>query len=287
MTGFGRAEVEREGLRLRVEVRGVNHKGLDIQVSLPASLLPHETALRSAVKARIHRGRVEVRAFLEALGEEAVEVRYSEAAARALGAFAHDLERAGLLSRGMTLTDLLQVPDAVQIRLSPSAEAEAGRILLEALGAALDRFQQTRREEGEKLSAQFRQALAALQTLRAEAAALSPDQASQAAERLQQRIAALGAAVEAGRMEQEAALIAQRADVTEELVRLAAHLEALGALLPEDGREQGRRMDHLLQEMQREVSTLLAKSDLLPLTQKGLEMRLIVEQMREQAQNVA
>ena len=161
MTGFGRAEVEREGLRLRVEVRGVNHKGLDIQVSLPASLLPHETALRSAVKARIHRGRVEVRAFLEALGEEAVEVRYSEAAARALGAFAHDLERAGLLSRGMTLTDLLQVPDAVQIRLSPSAEAEAGRILLEALGAALDRFQQTRREEGEKLSAQFRQALLA------------------------------------------------------------------------------------------------------------------------------
>jgi uncharacterized protein (TIGR00255 family) len=88
-------------------------------------------------------------------------------------------------------------------------------------------------------------------------------------------------------MEQEVALLAQRADVTEELVRLRAHLEALSALLSEEDREQGRRLDHLLQEMQREISTLLAKSDLLPLTQAGLQMRLVVEQMREQAQNVA
>jgi len=287
MTGFGRAEVEGEGLRLRVEVRGVNHKGLDVQVSLPASLLAHEPALRSAVKERVHRGRVEVRAFLEALGEAAVEVRYSEAAARALGTFAQNLERAGLLSRGMTLSDLLGVPDAVQIRLSPTAEAEAGRILLEALGAALDRFEETRRREGEHLSHQFREALRSLEALEAEASSLAPGQAAQAAERLQQRVAALGVSVEPGRMEQEVALLAQRADVTEELVRLRAHLEALSALLSEEDREQGRRLDHLLQEMQREISTLLAKSDLLPLTQAGLQMRLVVEQMREQAQNVA
>ncbi|MGC8764225.1 MAG: YicC/YloC family endoribonuclease [Acidobacteriota bacterium] len=287
MTGFGRAEVEGEGLRLRVEVRGVNHKGLDVQVSLPASLLAHEPALRSAVKAKVHRGRVEVRVFLEALGEEAVEVRYSEAAARALAAFAQDLQRRGLLSRGMTLSDLLEVPDAVQIRLSPQAEAEAGRILLAALEAALEGFRQTRRAEGEHLSSQFHRALQSLADLRAEAAALAPGQAAQAAERLQQRIAALGASVEPGRLEQEVALIAQRADVTEELVRLEAHIQALGPLLSEEGREQGRRLDHLLQEMQREISTLLAKSDLLPLTQAGLQMRLVVEQMREQAQNVA
>lgn len=287
MTGYGRAEVEGAGLRLRVEVRGVNHKGLDVQVSLPSSLLSHEPALRNAVRQRVPRGRVEFRAFLETVGPEAVEVRYSEAAARALGAFAEDLRRRGLLDRGMTLTDLLGLPDAVQIRLSPAAEAEGGRILLEAAEAALDRFRDTRRAEGQRLEGQFREALASLTALRREAEALAPEQAAQAAERLSQRVAALGAAVEPGRMEQEVALAAQRADVTEELVRLGAHLSALEALLGEEGREQGRRLDHLLQEMQREVSTLLAKSDLLALTQRGLEMRLLIEQMREQAQNVA
>ncbi len=287
MTGYGRAEVEGAGLRLRVEVRGVNHKGLDLQVSLPSSLLSHEPALRNAVRQRVPRGRVEFRAFLETVGAEAVEVRYSEAAARALGAFADDLRRKGLLDRGMTLTDLLGLPDAVQVRLSPAAEAEGGRILLEAAEAALDRFRETRRAEGRRLEGQFRAALASLNALRREAEALAPEQAAQAAERLSQRVAALGATVEPGRMEQEVALVAQRADVTEELVRLGAHLSALEALLGEEGGEQGRRLDHLLQEMQREVSTLLAKSDLLALTQRGLDMRLLIEQMREQAQNVA
>lgn len=287
MTGYGRAEVEGAGLRLRVEVRGVNHKGLDLQVSLPSSLLSHEPALRKVVRERVPRGRVEFRAFLETVEAEAVEVRYSEAAARALGAFADDLRQKGLLDRGMTLTDLLGLPDAVQIRLSPAAEAEGGRILLEAAEAALDRFRDTRRAEGRRLEGQFRAALASLNALRREAEGLAPEQAAQAAERLSQRVAALGATVEPGRMEQEVALVAQRADVTEELVRLGAHLSALEALLGEEGGDQGRRLDHLLQEMQREVSTLLAKSDLLALTQRGLDMRLLIEQMREQAQNVA
>lgn len=287
MTSFGRAEVEGKGLRLRVEVRGVNHKWLDLQVSLPSSLLAHESALRNAVRARVRRGRVEVRAFLEAVGEEAVEVSYSQAAARALGAFADELRRKGLLDRGMTLTDLLGLPDAVQIRLSEAAEAEGGRILLEAVESALDRFCQTRKDEGRRLEGQFRQALASLDGLCREAKGLAPEQAAQAAERLSQRVAALGTVVEPGRMEQEVALVAQRADVTEEVVRLGAHLSALKTLLDEEDRELGRRLDHLLQEMQREVSTLLAKSDLLPLTQRGLQMRLLIEQMREQAQNVA
>lgn len=287
MTGFGRAEIERDGLRVRVEVRGVNHKGLDVQVSLPPALQAHELACRQAVRASVARGRVEVRAFLEALGEETVEVRYSEAAARALGAFSAALARDGLLARGMTLGDLLTVPDAVRVALSPRVEALAGEVLLEALSEALSRFRDTRRAEGERIEVQFRQALEALSALKAEAEGAAAEQVESAAERLNQRIQQLGVQVDPGRMEQEVALLAQRADVQEELVRLSAHRQAMADLLDGNGGDLGRRLDHLLQEMQREVSTLLAKSDAYALTQTGLQMRLVVEQMREQAQNVA
>jgi len=287
MTGFGRAETERDGLRVRVEVRGVNHKGLDVQVSLPPSLQAHELACRQAVKASVGRGRVEVRAFLETLGEETVEVRYSEAAARALGAFSAALTRDGLLARGMTLGDLLAVPEAVRVALSPRVEALAGEVLLGALSEALSRFRDTRRAEGERIEVQFRQALKSLGALKTEADAGAAAQVESAAERLNQRIQQLGTQVDPVRMEQEVALLAQRADVQEELVRLAAHRQAMENLLDADGTDLGRRLDHLLQEMQREVSTLLAKSDAYALTQTGLQMRLVVEQMREQAQNVA
>jgi uncharacterized protein (TIGR00255 family) len=287
MTGFGRGETERDGLRVRVEVRGVNHKGLDVQVSLPPSLLAHELACRQAVRASVGRGRVEVRAFLETLGEETVEVCYSEAAARALGSFSAALTRDGLLARGMTLGDLLAVPDAVRVALSPRVEALAGQVLLGALGEALGRFRDTRRAEGERIEGQFVQALDTLAGLKEEADGAASGQVESAAARLHQRIQQLGVQVDPGRMEQEVALLAQRADVQEELVRLSAHRQAMADLLQEDGPDLGRRLDHLLQEMQREVSTLLAKSDAHALTQTGLQMRLVVEQMREQAQNVA
>ena len=97
----------------------------------------------------------------------------------------------------------------------------------------------------------------------------------------------MGVDIDPGRLEQEAALAGERADVAEELVRLHTHLEAMGHLLEGTPKDQGKRLDHLLQEMQREVSTLLAKADLVELTQVGLEMRLVVEQLREQTQNVA
>jgi len=287
MTGFGRAETERDGLRVRVEIRGVNHKGLDVQVSLPPSLQAHELACRQAVKTSVGRGRVEVRAFLETLGEETVEVRYSEAAARALGAFSAALTRGGLLARGMTLGDLLAVPDAVRVALSPRVEALAGEVLLGALSEALSRFRDTRRAEGERIEGQFRQALESLRALKTEADVGAVGQVASSAERLNLRIQQLGVQVDPVRMEQEVALLAQRADVQEELVRLDAHRQAMENLLEADGADLGRRLDHLLQEMQREVSTLLAKSDAYALTQTGLRMRLVVEQMREQAQNVA
>ena len=137
MTGYGRACVEAGSLRVLAEIRGVNNKGLDVHVYLPGSLLRHELALRNLVRSTVGRGRVEVRVSLEVLGEQAAEVHVSEGVAKALGKLASRLQEEGILARGLTLGELLDLPDTVQVRLDPRAEAEAERVLLESVESAL------------------------------------------------------------------------------------------------------------------------------------------------------
>jgi uncharacterized protein (TIGR00255 family) len=287
MTGYGRASAEEGSLRVLAEIRGVNNKGLDIHVYVPGALLRHELAVRSLVRSAVARGRVEVRVSLEVLGERAAEVHLSEGVAKALGKLASKLQEEGVLARGLTLGELMSLPDAVQVRLDPAAEADAEKALGMAVGAALQEFKGSRLAEGRRLGEQFAQGGESLTEHAAAAAALQGRQVESARVRLSQKIQQLGVSVEAARLEQEVALSAERADVEEEVVRLSSHIKAYRSLLKENPADQGRRLDHLLQEMQREISTLLAKAALMELTQVGLELRLLVEQLREQAQNVA
>lgn len=287
MTGFGRGTAERGALRATVEVRGVNQKGLDLHLRLPAPLLRYELLCRDRIRERVARGRVDVSATLEFLGPQAVDVAVARGVAAAAGRSAEELRREGLLERGLTFTDLMALPDAVSVRLAPGAEEEAKTLLGEALAAALEGFCGTRRAEGARLLAQFRAVAGEMGQELGRIRPLQTAQLTGARDRLVQRLAQLKADAEPGRLEQEVALAAQRSDVSEEVERLAAHLEALAGLLGEEGGDLGRRLDHLLQEMQREISTLLAKSALLDLTRSGMALRLAAEQLREQAQNVA
>ena len=287
MTGYGRAAVENQGLRISCEVRGVNHKGLDLHLMLPPALLCHEMACRRVIRERIFRGHLDVRATLEFLGEEAVEVRYAEGVAHALGRLASKLTQEGSLARGMTLGDLLGLPGAVQVGLNPALEDGAGMLLLDALGRALEQFLKTRKEEGERILGQFERGSVALAAFLEGLSPLLPAQVDAARQKLALRVAQIAVSVDEARLEQEVALAAERADVAEEFERLRSHQRAFQGLLAGDVPDCGKRLDHLLQEMQREVSTLLAKAGLMEITQTGLEMRLLVEQLREQAQNVA
>ena len=287
MTGYGRASLEAGSLRVLAETRGVNNKGLDVHVYLPGSLLRHELAVRNLVRSAVGRGRVEVRVSLEVLGERAAEIHVSEGVAKALGKLAAKLHEEGVLARGLTLGELMQLPDAVQVRLDPGAEAEAEKTLLAAVSGALQEFKRSRQEEGRRLEVQFDQGAESLAGLVAGAAALKDSQIEAARTRLSQKVQQMGVSVDPARLAQEVALSAERADVEEEVVRLDSHLAALRTLLSESPPDQGRRLDHLLQEMQRETSTLLAKAGPVSLTQVGLQIRFIIEQLREQAQNVA
>lgn len=287
MTGFGRGSAERGTLRVAVEIRGVNQKGLDLHLRLPAPFLRHEMACRERVRERVARGRVDVSVALDLLGPSAVQFSVAEGVAKAAGQTAERLRTEGLLERGLTFSDLMNLPDAVSVRLAPEAEEEAKALLLEALAAALDGFCATRRAEGTRLLAQFDSVAASMREGLGLVRPLQTAQVEGARERLLQRLGQLQVETDPGRLEQEVALAAQRCDVSEEVERLEAHLVALAKLLREEGGDQGRRLDHLLQEMQREISTLLAKSASLDLTRAGMSLRLAAEQLREQAQNVA
>jgi uncharacterized protein (TIGR00255 family) len=287
MTGYGKAAQEAGGVRVTAEVRGVNHKGLDIHLRLPQSLWGREQACRDAVRARSARGRVDVGVTLELLTEEAVEVRLSEGVLRSLGGITATLVEEKKLERGLTFSDVLAIPEALSVRLSAARQAEAEGCLDRAVASALDLFSEARKGEGMRLRAQFEEGRASLERFLGVAESLEPAQVQEVRSRLESQLAALKGQIDPQRLEQEALLLAGKADVREEVVRLRAHTKELGATLAKNAGGEGKRLDHLFQEMQREVSTLLAKSATLDLTRCGMEMRLLVEQLREQVQNVA
>jgi len=287
MTGYGRSSGESAGLRVGVEIRGVNNKGLDVRLYLPPYLTYAEQAGREAVRRVINRGRVEVRVTLSVVNREAIDVKLSQGTASALAELAASMESDGKLARGLTFSDLLAVPDAVRVGIRRDAEEGAEHLLLSVLDVALSEFSESRLSEGERIKRQFDEACARLNGLLERAKAAATEQVPAIRERLGKRVATLGITVDPGRIEQEVALAADRSDVAEEQVRLGSHLEAMTSLLAKGADALGKRLDHLLQEMQREISTMLAKSDIMELTKTGLEMKLIVEQLREQVLNVA
>lgn len=287
MTGYGRSSGESAGLRVGVEIRGVNNKGLDVRLYLPPYLTYAEQASRGAVRRVINRGRVEVRVTLSVVNREAIDVKLSQGTASALAELAASMESDGKLARALTFSDLMAVPDAVRVGIRRDAEEGAEQLLLSVLDVALSEFSESRLSEGERIKRQFDEACARLDGLLGRAKAAATEQVPAIRERLGKRIATLGIAVDPGRIEQEVALAADRSDVAEEQVRLGSHLEAMTSLLAKGADALGKRLDHLLQEMQREISTMLAKSDIMELSKTGLEMKLIVEQLREQVLNVA
>lgn len=287
MTGYGKASEESAGIRVTVEIRGVNYKGLDIHMRLPQALWNREAACREAIRSRAARGRVDASVSLDLLAEEAVEIRLSEGVLRSLGALTAALVAEKKLERGLTFSDVLAIPEALSVKLSNQRQPEAEACLERAMAAALEAFSASRRGEGARLKVQFEQGGEALGRLLDSAEALEPMQGTEVRGRLEAQLSELKGQLDPQRLEQEALLLAGKADVREEVVRLRAHSRELEKILAKGGAGDGKRLDHLFQEMQREVSTLLAKSATLDLTRCGMEMRLLIEQLREQVQNVA
>lgn len=286
MTGFGRGEAEAGPYRFRVELRSLNHRFFEFSARLPRELWAWEDALRRQVAARIHRGRVDAVVHWQAAsGTRALRVDMPLVVAyhNALDAVRRQLGLSGEISLALlaqrpelfvfedaspdeaaVAAGLAAATERALAELTAAREAE-GRRLVEAMGASLDRV---------------RSALDALAGLTAKA----PEQHL---ERLRRRLAELlgGTPVDPQRLAMEAAVLAERLDVGEELVRLRSHLAALAEALAGPG-PVGRRCEFLLQEAQREVHTLAAKVQDAAAAGLAVDVRVELERLREQAQNL-
>ncbi|MBI3824645.1 MAG: YicC family protein [Candidatus Rokubacteria bacterium] len=289
MTGFGRAERAAEDCALTVEARSVNSRHLDVALRLPSSLVALELDARRLIQSRLERGRIDVTVQLSPrAGRAAQHVRVDADLARTYMQEAQALGRALGVGDRPALTWLLERPGVVQLEESAPPSPEAMWPLLEAvLRQALDELIERRTTEGAALAAELRTRHADLQHEVAVIAERAPLAAARRSERLRERMRALlgEAAVDEARVLTEAAVWASKTDVAEELARLGAHLAEFAVMLDRGG-PVGRPFDFLIQELNREVNTVAAKSDDLEISQATLAAKGIIEKMREQVQNI-
>jgi len=289
MTGYGRGVVERDDVRASVDVRSVNHRFLDLKLrgaALPAAI---EDAIAARVRGALDRGAVAVSVHLagRAAGLR-IDTDAAERAFRVLGELA---ERLAL--PGPDLALVLAQPGVVTAGEpadsggnSDGAEGTQAAVLA-ALDAALAQLDRMRQTEGSALAAELAVRLDELVAARAQIAVLAAEAPHQLARRLHERVKRLvdELGIHDARIAQEVALLADRADVTEELVRLASHLDQARALIASDG-PVGRRLDFLVQEIGRELNTIGAKATAAEIGTAIVGAKAALEKLREQVQNV-
>jgi uncharacterized protein (TIGR00255 family) len=290
MTGFAALDLAGGGSIRAWELRSVNGKGLDLRLRLPDRLGRMESTLRDRLKARLARGSVTLNLRLTretASGSLSVS---EPALLGALAAIAH-VERAamaeGLHMTSARPTDILSMQGVLS---SDGAEAAlpGDDLLLAEFDALVTAFLTSRAAEGAALADTLKSQIAQMRPLIASAAAMAAARTDTAANRLRDNVAKLLAtseAIDPDRIAQELAVLAVKTDVTEEIDRLRAHIDAAEALITTDG-PIGRRFDFLMQEFNREANTLCSKSGDGALTQVGLDLKVLIDQMREQVQNV-
>jgi len=273
------------------ELRAVNGRGLDLRLRLPEGLEGLEAGLRTALAARVRRGSVSLSLRLNRPEASAALRPDPLALASALAAVAEvqrAAEEAGVALRPPTAAEVLNLRGVLVAGPESGPSAPLVAALLAQAEGLIARFDETRAAEGAALAAVLAGQVETVETLVAQARAVLPDRAADQAAALRaalDRLGALPAPVEPGRIEQELALLALRGDVTEELDRLSAHIAAARALLAGGG-PVGRQLEFLIQEFNREANTLCSKSQSPALTRIGLDLKSVIDQMREQSLNL-
>lgn len=283
MTAFARRELKSEAGTLTCELRGVNHRYLDVALRLPDELRALEGVLREKAAAALQRGRLECQFRYQPTEAEVVGLAVNESLVRALIGAARRIESLMSNPARMTAIELLRWPGIVR---------EPERDLTPLMAQAIELFEtaltdlvEARRREGARLEELIRTRCDAIRELVAQVRIRRPQVLAAVRERLAARVAELKVEADPGRLEQELAFIAQKLDVDEELDRLDGHLQELRDVLARD-EPVGRRLDFLMQEFNREANTLSSKSADLATTQAAVELKVLIEQTREQVQNV-
>lgn len=287
MTGYGRSFKEIDGRQLTVEVKSVNHRFLDLSFRMPRNLMFLEDAARRAIGARLSRGHVDVFVTYRNLRTDARVVQVDEAL---FAAYAEALGRLSAADSGLrddrTLMGVARMPDVMTVT-EAEEDQEAVKALMElALGEALDQLVAMRQREGEAIGRDLMGRVDAIERMTKEVEARYPETVEAYRQRLKAAVRELiDGDVDEARLLTEVAVMADRSAIAEETVRLASHVKQLRALF--DSPEPiGRRVDFIVQELNREVNTISSKSQDIPITRLTVDMKAEIEKLREQVQNI-
>jgi len=283
MTSFARESLAVGQAVLTVELRSVNHRYLDCSFKLPDALRALEPRLREKISAALARGKVDCMIRLQANPAQAGDMMIDAAKLDALLAAAHIVQARLDNAAPISPLQVLQFPGLYNAQ--EASEDQLQQHAQSLFSKALEAMQQSRRREGEKLAALVLERLSQVEAEVRSTREMLPALMQHQRDRITSRIADLGVDIDAGRLEQELVYLAQRADVDEELDRLEAHIGEVRRTL-EKGGPCGRRLDFLMQELNREANTLSSKSQSAATTQNAVELKVLIEQMREQIQNI-
>jgi uncharacterized protein (TIGR00255 family) len=289
MTGFGRGAAQGDGFSVSVDLKTVNNRFLDVHLRASAELSSIEALARRRIGERLSRGRVDVSVTLDRTGEVAYELN-RPLIAGFIQAMRTMQQEFGL-SGEPDINVLARLPGAMQAAREGITE-EMLQGVGRALEQALDELEAMRAREGEALAAEMKARLSDIERYVPVIESLAAEQVDNYRARVYKRISEMLARdglqiaeLDQGRVAQEVAYLADRSDITEEIARLKSHVEQFRAAIDEVG-ETGKRLDFLLQELNREANTVLSKSTDLAIKEAGLGIKAAVEKLREQVQNV-
>ena len=283
MTGFARETVATEFGVLSIELRSINHRYLETYFKLPEILRPFEVNLRDLAQNQIKRGKVEIMFRLESSGSESEELVFNDdLAKKVIKLYRHANELLGT-SSALSPSELMRFPNML-IATTPDPE-QLEAITLKTFNTALKSLIQNRQSEGSRINSVIEDRLTKIEALTKEAQALRPEAAQRLRDKLTQRLQELQVEVDQQRLEQELVFAIQKLDIDEETDRLASHVAAMREALQRND-AIGRRLDFLTQEFNREANTLGSKSQDAQLTAIAVELKVLIEQIREQIQNI-
>jgi len=287
MTGYGRAEAKAGGITVSVEVRSLNNRFLEVVARLPRSLSLRENDVKEIVRKKIGRGKINVLVTIDHESNGTAPLRIDASTARAYHALLNQLRRAVKIRETVKLQHLLQFSEIFQPEELDRTDDQEWEVFQTALGGALDGLAAMRRKEGVELEKDFAERLQQLSEMLERVESLSKDQVPRERARLRERIAQIleGEKPDEGRLELELALMADKLDVTEECVRFRSHVKYFRQVMA--GEEAaGRKLNFLVQEMNRETNTIGSKSSDTAIAHLVVQMKEELERIREQLQNI-
>ena len=288
MTGFGRCELADGERKFTIEMKGVNHRNLDVNIRMPKKLNFFETAIRNLLKQSVSRGKVDIFITYEDLSEGQAVLKYNETLAKEYLVCLKQMEESFGLENDIRVSTLSRYPEVLTMEEQALDAEEIWNVLKKAMEGALEQFVETRTMEGENLKKDILSKLDGMQKLVAYIEERSPEIVKEYREKLEEKVKELleDSQIDDGRIAAEVVIFADKICTDEEVVRLKSHISHMQEVLRSEESGIGRKLDFIAQEMNREANTILSKANDLEVSNCGIDLKTEIEKVREQIQNI-